>query len=899
MIEIYPSKLEGEPIEQYPLTEAITIEGWLRANVKGFTPQESPPISVEVNGKLVDVGLWQHTVLRPGLSHVRIFVEPKALAAAGALYAVIAAAAAAVVATIILTRPKLPSANTQDNGTGKQLGLATVKGNQAKLNSVIREVAGRRKVYPDYLVPPRRYFKDKREQWVEVFLCIGKGEFSIPAGLVQIGETPIVSFGEDASYRIYQPGESVEAETAADWWFSSAEVGGTSTGTAGLQLDATYSVDQQPASDTITAAGYTLSIPVGAGYFPVGWAPGLLARVEIGYPCSVADGTGPGGRDVITGPLEQIGLFPGMLIEIAGDNAGVYVVHTYSEANGLTLSYPDGGAVTGLALGDVVMAISYKGMRYRVTAVSGDASEDNDDPAQDHGPSMITVVRLTDTNEEDDDWPGFDVRTTNAATVRLDDSTVEGAWTGPFVACPENETTRSLEWDLMFPAGLVELDKKGRPNGYSVTVEIQYRDVLAAGDWSSVVKTYSDATLDQLGFTERMELPVAMRPEVRMRRIGADSTNTSVQDTVQWYGLRARIEGRALSYPGTTTMAVKVRGGGRLAAQAENQVSAVVTRILEGQPTREIAPWVRYVTRSVGYPLAYLDTVELDRLGAIWAARQDYYDQAVEDPTTVKAALAEALQPGYAELTMDRGKIRPVRDEPKSVFVSMFTPQNFTEDLKRQFTAITADEFDGVDVEYVDGRTWQKETVECRLPRDQGYRVQKITVEGVTSRTKAWRIGMRQRRTQRYRRWTYQWGTEMDAFNNRYLDYCGVTGNVPGYAESSLLEGYERTPSGDLLISSEPFDWSGLDNLISLRRPDGTLSGPYTAQQIDEFTARVPPIDFVPDLSLGIEPPHLLFGRPFGALISEISPSGSTAADITAVNYDERVYLDDDNFPSE
>lgn len=899
MIEIYPSKLEGAPIEQYPLTEAITIEGWLRANVKGFTPQENPPISVEVNGKLIDAGLWQHTVIRPGLSQVRIFVEPKAIGAAGAIAAAIAAAAAAVVATVILTRPRLPSANTQDNGTGKQLGLATVKGNQAKLNSVIREVAGRRKVYPDYLVPPRRYFKNKREQWVEVFLCIGKGQFSIPPGTVQIGETPIVSFGEDASYRIYGPGAYLLEETAADWWFSSAEVGGTSTGTAGLELDATYTVDQQPASDTITAAGYTLSIPVGAGYFPVGWAPGLLARVEIGYPYTVTDGTGPGGRDVITGPLSQVGLFPGMLIEIAGDNAGVYKVNTYSSSVGLTLNYPDGGAVTGLQVGDVTMSIAYKGMRYRVTAVSGDASEDNDDPTQDHGPSTITVVRLTDTNDEDDDWPGFDARTTNIATVRLDDSTLEGAWTGPFVACPENEQTATLEWDVMFPAGLVELDKKGRPNGYSVTVEFQYRDILAAGAWSSVIKTYSDATLDQLGFTERLQLPSKMRPEVRMRRIGADSTNTSIQDTVQWYGLRASIEGRPVQYEGVTTMAVKVRGGGRLAAQAENQVSAIVTRILEGRETREIAPWVRYVAQSVGYPLSYLDLNELNRLNAIWAAREDYYDQAVEDPTTVKANLAEALQAGYAELTMDRGKIRPVRDERKTSFVSMFTPQNFTDDLKRQFTAITADEFDGVDVEYVDGRTWQKETVECRLPGDMGYRVQKITVEGVTSRARAWRIGMRQRRTQRYRRWTYQWGTEMDAFNNRYLDYCGVSGNVPGYAQSSLLLGYERTAGADLLLSSEPFDWSGLDNLISLRRPDGTLSGPYRAEQVDEFTARVPPIDFTPDLSFGIEPPHLLFGQPFGVLISEISPAGSTTADITAVNYDDRLYADDDNFPSE
>lgn len=899
MIEVYPSKLDGEPLEIHPLTEVVTIDGWLRANVKGYTWQESPPISVEVDGKLVDPGLWPHTLLRPGLSKVRVFVEPKALAAAGALYAAIAAAAAAVVATIILTRPKLPSANTQDNGTGKQLGLATVKGNQAKLNSVIREVAGRRKVYPDYLVPPRRYFKNKREQWVELFLCIGKGDYQIPSGQVLIGDTPVVSFGDDASFAIYPPGAQVTYESAADWWYSPSEIGGTSTGTAGLELNATYAVDPQPAADSITAANNTLSVPPGAGYFPVGWAPGLLLRAVIPYPYTVDDGAGGGGRDVIKGPLDQVGLFTGMMIEIAGDNAGIYKVHSYSSTNGLTLDYPDGGAVTGLVAGDVNMAIGYAGLRYRVTAVSADEVNDDDDATADHGPSTIFLTRITDENEEDNDWPGFDTRTTNEAVVQLDPSTTEGDWTGPFAGCPEGEVTGVIEWDVMFPAGLVELDKKGRPRGYSVTVELQYRDLLKAGPWTSVVKTYSEATLDQLGFTERLTLSSAMRPEVRMRRVGADSTNSSVQDNVQWYGLRSRINGQANYYPGVTTLAVKVRGGGRLAAQAENQISVLATRVLEGAPTREIAPWVRYVMTSIGYGLDDLDQEELARLDAIWRARGDHYDQAVEDPSTVKAVIAEALQAGYAEITMDRGKMRPVRDEPRSTFNDMYTPQNFTDDLKRQFTAITADEYDGVDVEYVDGVTWQKETVECRLPGDYGNRVQKITVEGVTDRWRAWRIGMRQRRTARYRRWTYQWGTEMDAFNSRYLDFCAVTGNVPGYAQSALLVDYENTADGQVLVSSEPLDWSGQDHLVSLRKPDGELSGPYFADYVDDYTLIVRGLDFVPDLSFEIEPPHLLFGKPFPVLISEIAPGGSTKADVTAVNYDERVYADDDSFPPE
>lgn len=888
MIEIFPCRLDGAPAETYELLQSTTVEEWIASKAAGYAYQEAPPISVEVEGELIKPSAWRTMAIGPG-SQVRIYVEPKAVAAIGAYVAVIAAAAAAVVATVILTRPKLPSANTRDNGQGKQLGLATVKGNQARLNDVIREVAGRRKVYPDYLVPPRRYFKEARQQWIELFLCIGKGQFDIQSNQILIGDTPVPSFGEDASFRIYQPGESVAGESAADWWYLPDEIGGTSTGTAGLELNATYTVDPQPSADTVVAAGYTLSIPAGAGYFPLGWAPGLLLRAEIPYPYTVSDGTGEGGRDVITGPLEQIGLFYGMSLEITGDNAGIYRVHSYSPSAGLTLDYRNGGAVTGLTAGNVSMAIGYQGLRYRVVSVSGDATDD-------HGPSSLTLERLTVDNEVDDDWPGFDTRTTNEAVISLDQSTLEGAWTGPFVACPEDETTRFMEFDVFFPAGLVILDKKGRPGNYSVEIEFQYRDLAEAGAWSSERRSYTNNTLDQLGFTETVQLPRAMRPEVRMRRIGADSTSTSVQDTVQWYGLRSRIEGAARSYPGVTTIALKIRGGGRLGAQAENKVSVTGTRILEGRANRDIAPWVRYVVGSIGYPQERVDQDELARLDAVWQARGDTYDQSIEDSTTVKAAIAQALEPGYAELTMERGRIKPVRDEPREVFEAIFTPQDFTEDLKRQFTAFDADDFDGVDVEYVDGKTWQKETVECRLPGDQGIRVQKVTVEGVTDRDRAWRIGMRQRRVQKYRRWNYTWSTEMSAFNRSYLDFCAVTGSVPGYAQSALLEAFERFDGYDLLTSSEPLEWDDLANLVTLRRPDGSASGPYVASRVNEYQMTVPTIDFIPDLSLRIEPPHLIFGRPFPVLISEINPGGNVTADVSASNYDARVYADDDSF---
>ncbi|MNO00673.1 hypothetical protein D3C81_2206070 [compost metagenome] len=50
-----------------------------------------------------------------------------------------------------------------------------------------------------------------------------------------------------------------------------------------------------------------------------------------------------------------------------------------------------------------------------------------------------------------------------------------------------------------------------------------------------------------------------------------------------------------------------------------------------------------------------------------------------------------------------------------------------------------------------------------------------------------------------------------------------------------------------------------------------------------------------------MDAPVLQFGPKakfcYPALIKEVNPSGTVSCNVTAVNYDERVYLDDNNFP--
>lgn len=901
MIEIYPNKFVSGPAEVRLVESRQSLLAWFRAD--GLPEEVEPaalPVSVFVNGERALPTQWATIEFGPQ-DQVQIYREPKGTDPFSITLALVFGAKAVLGALM----PKMPSLNSGGNTKrGNDLGLATVKGNQVKLNAVIREIAGRQRPYPDYALPPNRYFLDPRSQWIEMLLCVGRGKFDIPLSSITIGETPVISLGADAELQIYGPGADLSGESAAKWWHSAPEVGATSTGTAGIELKATYAVTPVPTPQSYQFAGFTVTVPTGAGQFPAGWAAGMIVRIEVGYPYTVVDGGA--GRDIIRGKLGQVAPYVGMPIEIVGANAGDYVVASYTPGVGgaldeMTLDWAAGGPATSLDVGtNLIMGIGFRGLRYRITAASTAA---------------ISVERINADGDNDATWPGYDALTTSAAVLRLDGSTQEGDWSGPFPACPAGTTTTRIAWDIFFPQGLVHVGGKGDLNNLSVTVEMQYRDVGAAGAWTSFRKTYTARTLDQLGYTEYMNIPAGVRPEVRMRRIGAKSTSTQDANTVQWYGLRANLPAPA-RYEGVTMIALRVKGGNRIASQSESQVSCIATRILRTrrngawtteEPTRDISAWIGYIAQSVGYSVedgnSDIDLAEMDRLQAIWSARGDHYDRTIDSASTVKACMIEALQAGFAELTIDRGLIRPVRDEPRGPdFDHIYNPQVMTKPLKREAEHSTADDFDGVDVEYLSSSTWQVETVPCRLPGDLGLRTEKVRIEGVCDEHRAWRIGMRRRRQQVYQRKRYSFSTELDALNSGYLDYALLGDTTPGYGQSAMLKGYAQLGSLHMLVSSERLDWSaGGEHWIALRRLDGSASGPYVATRIDDYRLTIPALDFVPVLDTAMDAPVLQFGPKakfcYPALIKEVNPGGTVSCNVTAVNYDDRVYLDDDNFP--
>ncbi|MCK0153849.1 host specificity factor TipJ family phage tail protein [Alcanivorax sp. S6407] len=996
MIKVYPSIGPCEPIEEHEV-EGITVGQWMADNVAEYKPGNNQPVSITINGDLLPPSRWGCTVVNAP-DNVAIRIQP-----AGVQLLIGAISLRETFRPIInALQPDFPS----QTGSGSAFSPVSAQANIARLGQAVPEPIGRYRRYPDYLLPPRRWFTGKKKQQLNMLLCVGPGEYDIPISGVKVGNTPLTALGADAEFTIYEPNADLSAEEAAEWWHNCREVGATAGGNAGIALGSVSNVSDYPDASAFTFSGDTISIPAGAGSFPAGWNNTLVVRVEQYLDYTIESG---GTRDIIRGPLDQLGAFAGMLIEIAGDNFGNYTVESFTasvpDATGsastltgnavparydfdvtsasfsvlldgnsqtvtlntdvtdlsglitelnsqldatiqaqddgsgkvqlveqgpsysgaaitvsgdytdvlgaspvgvtgdettvaaeaeMTLSYDSGDPVTGLTPDAARMAIGYRGMLYLVDGATT---------------SEIELTRLDDELNADSGWPGFDTVTTTDGVVYVEGNSASVGWAGPFLACPDGEVTDEIELDFMFPKGLVYFSGDGGTGYLNASVRVQWREAGTADSWTDVGFSYFESTLNQIGFTETLNLPSSIQAEVRVRRGTGPSTAKGNRD-IEWYGMRAKLN-PPTSYP-WTTMAVKLVNSSKIASASENQINVEAERklpVLSGgvwQPAEEnsdIAPALYHIAESVGMEI---DHDELVRLDGIWKGRGDKFG-FVFDETTVRDAMKMVLRAGMSELTLDQGVILPVRDEPRTTFErgQGFSPQNMTGPLTRSFKAQRPDDADGVDVEFTNGSNWTKQTVECRLPGDLGIKVEKIRLDGVTDRTQAWQIGMRARLAMKYRRWEFSFDTELDGLNANYMSYVPILDDLPSYGQSSILLAIEYAgSSGALLTVSEPMDWSdsGASYVVAYRNPDGTVAGPWPATRGDDDYHIIADIPLPwPDLTARQEPPHVYFGTTerwaFKALITSVRPRGMLGASVTATNYDDRVYDYDDQTP--
>ncbi|VVQ20714.1 hypothetical protein PS934_05028 [Pseudomonas fluorescens] len=1012
MIEFFPNKMAGcQPLATYTTRERMTIEAWLKGMTEHYRRAPVQPVSIELNGELICPTLWHKVKFKPA-DHVQIWNEPKG----SDPFTITALLIVAAFAATKLLMPKMPGMPSNSGvAQGSPLDEASAKGNKVKLGELIRNVAGHQKVYPSYLAEPRTWFAAPREKWVEMLLYVSEG--MVDLNKLKVGETPLISLGADAQVAIYAPGADVSADTASMLWFNAKEVGASSSGTSGLELTISTNLTPSATASAYQFNGGAIAIPSGAGSFPADWETGLVVRSLAPYTYTVVDGGA--GRDIVQGPLEMLAPVPGMLIEVAGANAGNYVVNSYtpyapavpptsgtastilgssiparydfdvtplsvtvtlgstpyavnlttattdlaglvsafntakgsapflaSASSGrllitqfgtfggetmvstggaeilgssptnttgtaassgtpevpaqMTLDYDGGAPVSGLALGSGLATIGPRGLRYRITAFSA---------------SIMTVDRLTASGSVDAGWIGFDAMETVNGLITLDPSSLEGGYRGPFSCSPEAEKVTHIEYTITFD-GLIGMGRKGDEYAIYSEHRFEYRDEDVAGAWTTQTRSVTGHSRDAQGFTFLVELPYPMRPECRLKRMAKGGGGSSEWiDSPKWDSLRGLRQTRPNSYPGMTVMSVKIRGGDRLSAQSESQVNGEATRVLPVRSagvwqapvaTRGIVPWCLNALKSLGYEDGDIDLAEWDRLDLVFNAAGQYYDETIDDSSTAKDRLNDALACGFAELTIKNGLVSLVRDEPRAIFditygpkTQTYSPQNMTKRLSIAGPLTSLNDFDGVDVEYYSSITWAWETVPCRWPGDAGNKVEKVKLPGVGDKDRAYRFGMRRRGHQLFRQDTYTWETELAGMNSGYLSFCAVASDTPGQCQSAELISVQAVSGGFLLESSEPIDWSAPEIYkVGISRADGSLSGPYQGTAIDEYHVQVADIDFVPDTSMSgnMSLPQLLIGPAskwaYPVLVTKSDPSNGNVA-LKGMPYDARVYTYD------
>lgn len=1007
-IRLYPSRLPGEPLETHEHRD-MTIHDWMSQHVENYRKEMVQRVAFEVNDKPVPPVEWPLCFISAE-SDVKVYPIPGEGVTATTIAAWAAAAIAAASAVYVLITMSNMDKGGYSSSNGLGLDLNPAKANQAKLGDPIREVFGRCRIYPDYVVQPVTRFNpdDPTLMTVEMMVCLGKGNFAFTNGDIRVGSTPISALGDSFSHNVYAPGADVSGDRRSENWFNSTEVGGTSSG-SGLDMAQTSPDSTDITADSMTVSGPSVTfsglvdssvdddegnslpeswvtgalvtivapanfqISTSSGYSvltndliaEINPSPGMPVTLEINgaqYDLFIATYTpkqdavpGVGGTasavrgnaapttydfsvnnenfslfwqghyyfvqlvdnyitmsgllDAINSRLTGSGLIAHddggvvRIVEISspwkgGDIDSIFPVSVFGNdpeftlgtassggspaitAN-VTLAYGSvtGAAFSGIPEGSQRLSLAHRGNEYRIADADG---------------TTAMVQRVID-GAVDPSWPGFSPRTMidYQATGISDNNT----WMGPFLVCPENEVVDAFEVNFSFPSGICGFDSKGKKRIRHCEWEIQYRVYGSGAGWTSKQGVYALKNVNGLGFTERFNLVSPGLVEVRCRRLNEQGSNNA-RDSMYWQALRGRLLARPSSYAGVTLMGVTVETGGKLAAQSDRRVNVVATRIYDSGVARSISGALYHVGRSLDMEM---DTAAIDALeDNYWTPNGETFDFATGDSISALEMLQKIAAAGKSYFLLNTQSVASVGREGIKPWTGAITPHEMVSELQTDFSTVTDDDYDGVDVTYINGTTWAEETVQCRLPGNPTpQKIEAYRADGVGNPDHAYQIGMRRLRKYQLQRMTHKTTTELDALCYNVGDRIVLTDDIPGSNTISCLIESMATAGGVTIFDvSEPLDWSFANPRIYLRYQDGTASRLFEASPTgDNYQVSVPYQSEFADILMDdpiIEPPRLIFCNSesdlYHAIVSEVVPQDDGTCEVTARQYRDDFY---------
>lgn len=647
-IRIYPSRLEGEPIETHETDRIWSVEEWMKSVAKNYSPEaKDRHPTVRINGRVVESSEWPLTQFGPSDS-VDIYVEARGVVEWIAL-------AVSLISVAVALSMKPGDQSKRQSNTIEDPGLLA---NQVRWGDPVPEIAGAPISFPDYIAPPRRYYAQKTQQWVDSLVCIGRGEYLTDASQVFVGGTSLPSLGDDAEMTIYPPGSVISA-AHREWWHTPEEVGFTTVGGSGMTLG--------PPSDVQT--GWTSSISfsnqniIGNIAVPSSWEPGMILRVVAEHQLTFD------GNSVQSALLDTMDLSVSDEIELTGAHEGIYSISSITPGAGADPGAPsiaEGSAPPArldFGVTPAELIINLGSASYGVSLTSDEPTVASlvdtmnfqllasDVSVEADGAGVLSIVQdapfagqtITLSGDVADLLGTPTIIAGEAATPASGSKYhVSGAnfGTGTEIA---GAGIAGLLYSIVgisgstltvnpgnvafwsgFPAGIsnatsfVSLDPGSQQGGWvgpfvatprgetadAIEVDIFYPQGLihytSKGYWRDTIsrgviawREIGASGWTEVPFTHTEKIPDQIGFTIRINppspgrfEVRVRSEGVDENHKKQWTGLRSRIVGAPTSYPGWTVAHIRLRSGDRISGSVENKISVRAMRVL---PTVEDA----------------------------------------------------------------------------------------------------------------------------------------------------------------------------------------------------------------------------------------------------------------------------------------------------------------------
>lgn len=515
--------------------------------------------------------------------------------------------------------------------------------------------------------------------------------------------------------------------------------------------------------------------------------------------------------------------------------------------------------------------------------------------------------------EDSEGDPDFDIEPTGHYAYSM---------AGPFVANPTLTQTDKIELDVTLPRGLYVSQDNGGLGNATVTALFEAREIDDAGapvgSWFTLANfSKTLATVTPQRFTLECAVPLG-RYEVRGARTNDKNTSARAGNTLMWEAMRAFLP-NTRDYGDVTMLAMKARATNNLNDNAASRVNVVAVRKLRSwnkatqswnaaAPTRSIV-WAFvdiFQNTTYGGRLgdAYLDLDALADLNAVLTEREEFCDWIFDQRLTVWDAARLVANLARAVPMLNGSRVSMVRDEAKTLPTAVFNPENIVKGSFRLETKLAAlNDYDGLEVEYIDPLTWKSETVPCLMPDEVGDNMEKVVLNGCTSREHAYHWGMWRRAVTRYVRQNVVFRTGMEGHIPSYGDLVSVCHDAPKWGTGGFVVAVDVAGTG--LTLSEPVAFDGVSTYkIMLRKKNGAATSPITVTAgADELhvvlAAPIDPAEFWFDANR--EPPLFLFGKSnlVGryARVVNLAPADDDTVEVTATPYRSEPHSFDEYVP--